>query len=188
MYLVVFFALIIGFIIGVAFGVWKISSLPQSINNSSQLAQPHPQKPETMGSAIIEALEKETKNNPDNFEVWKNLGNTYFDADQYKKSIHAYETALSLNPGDANVWTDLGVMYRRDNQPEKAIQSFGKAISVDSKHEVSRFNKGVVFMHDLNTPDEAIKAWEDLLKVNPVALAPEGHSVDELVQSLKSRK
>ena len=52
---------------------------------------------------------------------------------------------------------------------------------------MSRFNKGIVLMHDLNDIKGAIKAWEDLLQINPVAVAPNGMSVDQLVQSMKQQ-
>ena len=70
---------------------------------------------------------------------------------------------------------------RRKGQPEEAIKSFDEAIRVDPKHEVSRFNKGIVLLHDMDKPQEGIQAWEQLLKINPFAEAPGGKTVDELV-------
>ncbi len=70
------------------------------------------------------------------------LGNAYFDADQFQKAIAAYEKSLAIDPGNPNVWTDLGVMYRRNKQPRKAVEAFSKAMAADPKHEVSRMNKG----------------------------------------------
>ena len=43
-------------------------------------------------------------------------------------------------------------------------------------------------MHDLNDMEGAIAAWEDLVKVNPLAMTPTGQSVDELVQKMKASK
>jgi len=51
--------------------------------------------------------------------------------------------------------------------------------------ETSYFNKGVVLMHDLNDSAGALKAWEGLLKINPMAKAPNGQLVMELVEKLK---
>ena len=63
---------------------------------------------------------------------------------------------------------------------------FDDAIKADPKHEVSRFNKGIVLLHDLNKPEEALHAWEELLQVNPFAMAPNGKSVDKLVTIYKN--
>ena len=79
-------------------------------------------------------------------------------------------------------------MYRRSGNPQEAIRSFDKAAEVDPKHEISRMNKGIVLLHDLNDMDGAIRAWEELLKVNPVAMAPTGRSIDEMVQQMKKQQ
>jgi tetratricopeptide (TPR) repeat protein len=100
----------------------------------------------------------------------------------------AYKKSLELNPQNADVWTDMGVMYRRNGQPAEAIKAFDKAIEINPRHEISRFNKGIVLLHDLNDQENAIRAWEELLKINPIAMAPTGQSVDQLVVQLKNRK
>jgi tetratricopeptide (TPR) repeat protein len=119
--------------------------------------------------------------------AWVELGNNYFDTDQYDKAIRAYQRSLEIQPNNANVLTDMGVMYRRSGKPQEAIKAFDKAMEVDPKHEVSRFNKGVVLLHDLNDTQGAIRAWEDLMTVNPVALTPSGQSVDQMVTQLKKQ-
>ena len=83
------------------------------------------------------------------------------------------------------VWTDLGVMYRRDGQPLKAIEAFDKAMTLDPLHEVSRFNKGIVLMYDLNDPKGAVAAWESLLAINPGAKAQNGQSLRDLIERVK---
>ena len=94
-------------------------------------------------------------------------GNLYFDADQYEKSIQAYRKALELKPDNADVWTDMGVMYRKAGRSDEAVKAFDQATAVNPKHEVSRLNKGIVPLHDLQDPAGAIRAWEGLLKSTP---------------------
>ncbi|RJR31453.1 MAG: tetratricopeptide repeat protein [Desulfobacteraceae bacterium] len=130
----------------------------------------------------IERLENAVISNPDNVKSWTRLGNFYFDSDQYEKAIDAYQKSLSLEPNNPDVWTDLGVMYRRTEQPFKAIEAFDKAIDIDPKYEASRLNKGAVLMYDLNDRESAIRVWEDLLKVNPHAIAPGGEYLIELIR------
>jgi tetratricopeptide (TPR) repeat protein len=77
-------------------------------------------------------------------------------------------------------------MYRRTGQPRKAIESFDKAAKIDPKHETALFNKGIVFMHDLNDLDGAIQAWQELVKRNPAATSPTGQPVKDLVEKLKT--
>jgi cytochrome c-type biogenesis protein CcmH/NrfG len=182
-WLVTLLALAVGFFGGVMFGVFKTDT-------AEMPGQPAPAPTQATDSgkvSMIAALEKETRSNPSNLEAWIELGNSYFDSNQYEKSIAAYTKALEINPDNANVWTDMGVMHRRNGNPQEAINAFDKAIEVDPKHEVSRMNKGIVLLHDLKDSDGAIKAWEGLLEVNPVAMAPTGRSVDEMVQQMKKQ-
>ncbi|MCP4107374.1 MAG: tetratricopeptide repeat protein [Desulfobacteraceae bacterium] len=134
---------------------------------------------------MISAIEQDISKNPEDAEAWIKLGNICFDSGRVKKAIGAYEKALELNPKNANVLTDLGVMYRRDKQPEKAVEAFDKAITADPHHEVSRFNKGIVLMHDLKNYEGAIREWNELVKMNPMAMTPGGQTVKEMVERIK---
>jgi cytochrome c-type biogenesis protein CcmH/NrfG len=178
--LVTLLALAVGFFGGVMFAVFKSDSgLPRQ--------QPSAEVAESDRSDMIVALEKETRANPQNVEAWTELGNSYFDTNQYEKAINAYQKSLELKPDNANVWTDMGVMYRRSGKPQEAIRAFERAFEIDPKHEVSRMNKGIVLLHDLKDTQGAIKAWEGLLEVNPIAMAPNGQSVDQMVVQLKQQ-
>jgi tetratricopeptide (TPR) repeat protein len=130
-------------------------------------------------------LIQETVQNPGNAAAWTQLGNLYFDTNVPDKAIWAYKKSLELEPDNPHVWTDMGVMYRRSDQPQEAVRAFDRAIRIDPKHEASRYNKGIVLLHDLDNPESGIKAWEELLAINPLAMAPGGKSVDELVTIYK---
>jgi cytochrome c-type biogenesis protein CcmH/NrfG len=186
MWLVASIALVVGFLGGVVFGVYKSgtgTSVPESM-----LSQPaeKEQGVSVESAAQIFKLEKTTTENPDDVAAWTTLGNLYFDTGNYPKAITAYNKALALNPNNANVMTDLGIMYRRNGEPKKAVEAFDKAAKIDPKHETALFNKGIVLMHDLNDLDGAIQAWEELVKRNPAATSPSGQPVKDLVEKLKA--
>jgi cytochrome c-type biogenesis protein CcmH/NrfG len=185
-WLITLLALAVGFFGGVLFAVLKSDSgavpgRPQAQAPQAQVATPD-------RTNMIVSLEDETAKNPQNTKAWVQLGNEYFDSDQYEKAIWAYRKSLELEPNRANVWTDLGVMYRRSGKPQEALEAFDKAIEADPKHEPSRLNKGIVLLHDMQDFDGAIAAWEALLAVNPIAMAPTGRSVDELIQQMKKQR
>ncbi|MDJ0623550.1 MAG: tetratricopeptide repeat protein [Desulfocapsaceae bacterium] len=173
-------AFIAGFLAGTAFAVFKSDPMVTNQQASSQQSNMSEQQ-----SRAIANLEGEVTNNPERFQAWTQLGNLYYDTGQYDKAVKAYETSLDLHAGNANIWTDLGVMYRRTNRSEKAIEAFDKAISMDPTHEVSRLNKGIVLMYDLNDPDGAIESWENLLQINPNATTGNGDSIREFVDQVK---
>lgn len=117
--------------------------------------------------------------------AWTELGNLYFDTSQPHKAIGAYEHALAIAPSNPDVLTDLGIMYREIHDYDKAVECFRKAVDIDSAHTNALFNEGVVFAMDLKKKDEAIAAWEKLLKLNPGATAPDGKKVAKMVEELR---
>jgi tetratricopeptide (TPR) repeat protein len=95
------------------------------------------------------------------------LGNLYFDTDQPKEAIEAYSRYLAVKPDNPDVRTDMGIMYRKLGQFDRAIEEFRKAAQSDPKHTNSRYNIGLVLLHDKQDIKGAIKAWEEYLKVDP---------------------
>ena len=183
-------ALAFGFLGGVVFTIYK--SPPQRSFRAAPggQSQPQPVQPDGRGdlAAQIPGLIAETARDPNNVDAWIQLGNVYFDTGSHQKSIDAYKRALELDPGNANVWTDMGVMYRRSGRPDKAVESFTQAMANDPKHEISRFNKGLVLLHDINDIEGAIAAWEELVALNPVAVTPSGQPLEELIMSMKKQR
>lgn len=171
-------ALIIGFFGGLVFGIYKTSSdLPT--------AAPGGGTQDEGRARMLQALRETVRQNPDDAAAWIQLGHLHFDRNAFEDAIGAYERALALQPDNAPVRTDLGVMYRRAGRPEDAVREFDRAMAIDPELENAYFNKGVVLLHDLDDRQGAIRAWEALLAINPLAMAPNGQSVDELVTDYK---
>lgn len=191
--LAVLIALVVGFVGGVFFSIYRSSSIaPPSPGTGGmpppgqqQTSGPMPLTPQKR--AEIEGLKAMAAKTPDNPEAWIQLGHVYFDAGQHAEAIEAYEKALAIAPSSANILTDLGVMYRRNKQPEKAIASFDRAIQVDRRHEIARFNKGIVLLHDLGDLEGALAAWRELVELNPNAKAPNGQTVKALIQQFNQK-
>jgi len=189
MLVVALIALVVGFLGGVFYSALQSGSTGsvQTASAPPQQQQRQQQQQTDMTSEQarnILSLEQEVAVNPKNVQAWTQLGHIYFDTNSFAKAIHAYEKSLELSPNNPNVLTDLGVMYRRNGQPQKALESFDKAIAIDPNHEQSRFNKGIVLRYDMNDRAAAVKAWEELIKINPNAMAPNGQLVSEAIKNL----
>jgi cytochrome c-type biogenesis protein CcmH/NrfG len=117
--------------------------------------------------ARIAQMQQVLARDPKNVQAWIQLGNDYFDTRQPQKAIEAYGRALELRPNDPNVLTDQGVMYRELGQFDKAAANFRKANQVDPKHVQSLYNLGIVYMHDLKQPKNALDAWNKLIQIAP---------------------
>ncbi len=183
-YTTIFIVFIAGFLSGIGFTVYKMDSTADIASPQSAAKQPIS---EQQNQAILN-LEAEVTANPENYNSWTQLGHLYFDTDQYDKAIAAYNKSLELHSGDANLWTDLGVMYRRTGDSTKAIECFDKAMAMNSTHEPSRLNKGIVLYYDFNKTDEAIAAWETVLTINPEAVMANGTHLHDFIDQVREKQ
>ena len=179
--------LIAGFLGGVVYSTYKSWSETRTQTSVYQAPSTPQPGPTTQQLDLIKALELRLAQNPDDQDSWVQLGNVYFDTNNPQKAIDAYAKYNELNPNNPNVWTDLGVMYRRTGQFDQAIAAFDRAIELKPNHAQSGFNKGVVYLHDLNNPDEAVKAWEEVIKIAPDFKSPGGQFIRQMVESLRKR-
>ena len=180
--------LIIGFLSGIVFSVYKTPVGPGAPKVAATQPEAQAGKLTADQAQRLLQLELEVQKNPNNTEAWTNLGHLYFDSDQADKAITAYNKSLALAPNNADVLTDLGVMYRRAGNPQQAIASFDRAIQINPRHETARFNKGVVLLHDLKDQPGAIVAWQGLISLNPMATAPNGQLVSEILKEVQAKK
>ncbi len=133
----------------------------------------------------IRVLEAESEKKPFDANLWSQLGDLYADSSLFDKAISTYQRALAINPKNADVWAEIGMLHHRSGRPDNAIEALNTAIAADPKHESARFIKGIVLLYDLKDRDGALKSWEDLLEINPLAMASEDQSVDQLVRHYK---
>lgn len=186
-------ALLVGFYAGTVFvDAYRAGKAPASQAQSQPMppaaAVPNLPAVDPQIAARIGTLEQVVKSNPGDLKSWVELGNLYYDSDQPVRAIPAYERAVELDPRNPDVWTDLGVMYRQVNRPKDALAAFDKAAALDPKHVNSRFNRGVVLLHDLGDRAGALVAWEDLLRVDPQATTPDGQPLAQMLESLRKNK
>jgi cytochrome c-type biogenesis protein CcmH/NrfG len=177
----------LGFLAGAWFTIHKIGNRTPSPVKQVEKGSEKNGIPDQQAAAIAN-LEKEVAASPNNFQLWTQLGNLYYDTNQPDKAIKAYTRSLELHTGDANLLTDLGVMYRSAGQSKKAIEYFDRAIALDPTHQPSRLNKGIVLMYDLKEPEKAIAVWEELLRMDPGAMTASGDSVRDFVEQVKKER
>jgi len=176
--LYVVIALVVGFVGGATVGIlWmtKGAEKPVMVQKPGMAPQgapaPAPPAPPARNSAEVAAqiktLEEIIKKDPKNLSAWVELGNLYFDSDQPKEAIQAYSQYLAVKPDNPDVRTDMGIMYRKLGEFDRALEEFRKAAQIDPKHANSRYDIGIVLLHDKHDIKGAITAWEEYLKVDP---------------------
>jgi cytochrome c-type biogenesis protein CcmH/NrfG len=173
--LAIVIAFIVGFITGATVailkgtkGAEKVVMVPKPRTTQEVLPMPVPQDPSPMEvTSKIQTLKEVVKKDPNNLSAFVELGDLYFDSGQPREAIEAYSQYLAIKPDDPDVRTDMGIMFRKLGDFDKAIDEFRKAAQSDPKHFNSRYNIGIVLLHDKQDIKGAIKAWEEYLKVDP---------------------
>ena len=180
-------ALVVGFLIGVGYSSLRMPAAPpgqmRAAPGNGQMAGPAPISPQSLEAIAV--LEKQVAANPKALDAWVQLGNLYFDSNQYQKAISAYNKYLELNPKNPNVLTDLGVMYRSAGQFKEALAAFDRAIAVDPEQVQAQFNKGIVLFNDLHDPQGAIKVWQQLEDAHPGVAVANGLPVSKAIEEAK---
>ncbi len=177
--------LIAGFLGGVIYSTYKSGSEGMSQPSMYQTPSSPQAGTSTQQADLIKALELKLAQNPGDKDSWAQLGNLYFDTNNPQKAIEVYSKYNELNPNNPDVWTDLGIMYRRAGQFSQAVAAFDRAIEINPNHPQSWFNKGIVLLHNMNNPEEAVKAWEKLVKLAPDFKGPGGQSIQQMVDNIK---
>ena len=174
--------LVIGFIGGVAYST--LTPGPGAIPRpASGPAAPAKAAVTTEMRARIFALEQAVSADPNNLRSWLELGNLYFDTDNPDGAIRAYGKYLDGDPSNPDVWTDLGIMYREAGQPAEAVKCFDRAMTFNPNHQQSRYNKGVVLLHDLKDAAAALKEWRILAEKNPDFRTQDGRSIKDIIKN-----
>ena len=169
--LAVVIAFLVGFITGATVAILKGKKGvegPAMVQKPQTAPMPAPPGPFPLEVASkIETLKEMVKKDPKNLPAWVELGNLYFDSNQPKEAIEAYSQYVAIKPDNADVRTDMAIMYRNLGEMDRALEQFQKAAQSDPKHINSRYNIGIVLLHDKQDIKGAIKAWEEYLKVDP---------------------
>jgi len=128
----------------------------------------------TNGAGLKEAADAKAaplldqlKSDPDNLEVLTNLGNLYYDAQQYSSAVGFYQRALKLRPADVSVRTDLGTAYWYLGNADAALTQFDTALSFSPSNPNTLFNRGLVKWQGKKDREGATADWKKLLATSP---------------------
>ncbi|OFW36363.1 MAG: hypothetical protein A3J29_01020 [Acidobacteria bacterium RIFCSPLOWO2_12_FULL_67_14b] len=177
------FGLIVGWVLGSqqAAGTARLAApVAQAAAAPAQAgSQPAPVDP-----ARVQAMETVAAQNATDPQPRVQLGNMFFDAEQYPQAISWYEQAIKLNPKDANVSTDLGVAYYYTNQVDRALAQFDQSLKNEPDHIKTLLNVGIVRAFGKQDLAGARQAWERVATLSPNS--PEGQAAKKGLEGLKN--
>lgn len=139
-------------------------SLPASMAGGQQpSAGELRQMADTQAQPLLQQLESDPKNSTLLYQI----GNLYYDAQQYPEAVKYYEKSLQIDPKATDVRTDMATAYHLMGQSDRAIQEYDAVLKIDGKHSNALFNEGMVKWQDKMDLKGAIASWKRLLDAHP---------------------
>jgi len=178
------FGLIIGWVLGTQNAAGSAQVAAPVAQAAPATAGAPAQAPPPLDQTRVQALQTVAEGDPKNVESRVQLGNMFFDSEQYPQAIAWYEQAFALNPADPNVSTDLGVSYYYTNQPDRALAQFEKSLVADPRHIKTLLNVGIVRAFGKNDLPGAAKAWEEVVALSPDS--PEGQAAKKGLEGVRN--
>jgi tetratricopeptide (TPR) repeat protein len=146
------------------------SASPQTAQAAAPQAssgQPTPEQMRRMADAQAAPLLEQLKSSPDDPALLANIGNIYYDTQQFPVAIDYYQRSLKAQPANANVRTDLATAYWYAGNADSAIAEFNHALSYEPNQANALFNLGVVQWQGKMDVPGALATWQKLLDSNP---------------------
>ena len=123
----------------------------------SQQIQPSPVKPL---KSFKPSPPQKTK------EQWFREGGKFYDANQFREAIAAYDHAIILDSKYAVAYINRGNAYSYLNEYQKAIENCDRAIALNPQFALAYHNRGYVY-HDLKEYRRAIEDYDRVIALNP---------------------
>ena len=147
-----------------------VSSTPVAApgaGSSGAEAQPSADQMKKMADTQAAPLLEKLKSDPNNGELLANIGNIYYDTQQYSTAIDYYQRALKSQPSNTGVRTDMATAYWYNGNADGAIVEFDKALRFEPNSPNALFNLGIVKWQGKMDVQGAVAAWQKLLATNP---------------------
>lgn len=145
--------------------------------------QPTPEQMKRMAEKQAEPLMAQLKNDPNNPALLAQIGNIFYDTQQYKEAVEYYDRSLKADPKNPNVRTDMGTAYFYMGDSDRAVNEFETTLEYDPKHGQTLFNLGMVKWQGKGDTKGAVESWERLLKEVPDY--PDRANVEQLIAKAK---
>ncbi|HYA12698.1 MAG TPA: tetratricopeptide repeat protein [Thermodesulfovibrionales bacterium] len=129
---------------------------------------PYPAGP-VQGENEIALLQDIVRKDPKNVGAWIKLGNILMDTHRFQGAIDAYQKAIEMDPKNVDVRVDMGTCYRNTGRPDRAVEEYRKALAINPRHLNAHRNLGIVLAFDLGDKKQAIKEFEEYLRLSPNA-------------------
>lgn len=177
--------LVLGVVLGYLFrGSSSQTASAGSSNGNQTVGSSSPTGSGLPLEVAVQPLLERLKDNPSDPELLANIGNQYYDHQDYGKAVDYYEKSLTIRPEDVNVRTDMGTAIWYAGNPERAIQEYETSLKYQPNHAQTLFNMGIVKWQGEHDGRAALESWQKLLAADPEY--PDRQKVEQLMQQVQT--
>ncbi len=126
--------------------------------------------------------EAEVARLPKDFKKLVEMGNHYFDHQQFHDAMVIYKKALEMDSANLDVRTDFAAALNFMGDFAGAKKELEKVLAQSPNHAVANFNLGVVHIN-MGQNEEARRCWTKYLELDPSS--PRAQEVRKLLAELK---
>jgi len=148
-----------------------------------QQQMPSPEQLKAMADQQAAPLLAKLKTNPKDTQALTDVGNLYYDAQQFPTAVQYYGQVLAIEPKNVAVRTDMGTAYLYMNDADRAITEFETALKDNPKHGQAMFNLGMAQWRAKGDTKAAVATWEKLLQTVPDF--PQRADVEQMIAQAK---
>jgi len=134
------------------------------------------------GDRIAE-LTRSVDRDPENPEILMDLGNAYFDREDWDQAVKTYEKARRKAPKNPNLLSDLGAAHRNRGEFDLAVAFFQKAREANPDHWQSLLNWLLVEAYDRRDARAAQRLFDEVKQRYPEI--PQLDKIQEHITSLR---
>ena len=136
-----------------------------------------PKIPAPAGAATLEAnpdvaeLLQQVQADPENAQLYGELGNLYATRAWYDLAVAAYKRAVKLDKELYAAWANMGTAYIMMQQYEDAEDAFNRALAIQPRDALAHYNLGVA--QDRNGYyEKALESYRTAILYDPTLLDP----------------
>jgi tetratricopeptide (TPR) repeat protein len=112
-------------------------------------------------------FEQRVKDHPDDLAARLDLAHRYLYAGMTEKALSEYAVALDMDPDDAEALAHVAQIFFQAERYDDALTYVDHALRTDPRYPEALFTRGVILLHGLHRPEEAIAAFETYLDAAP---------------------
>jgi len=161
----------------------QATQLPGTTPETMGASQVSPDQLKHMADQKAAPLLSQLKAKPGDPALLAEVGNIYYDAQQFRDASDYYARALQADPKNTNIRTDMATAYWYLGDPDRALTEFDTVLKQEPNKSNALFNRGVVRWQGKMDIKGAVADWEALLRVDPNY--PERPKVEQMIAQAK---